>query len=178
MKSLEVLRDMPQSQVNRFWTKVAITANDKLCWNWTANKNKKGYGSFSFYIDANKSSDTFRSNRVSFFMTNGYIDDEKLICHSCDNPSCVNPKHLFIGTQSENMLDMFSKGRGIPRRGALNFNAKLTVDDLPKIFELKELGWKYTEIAKHFSVNPSQISRIFCGKRWIHATDKLLNKTT
>ena len=76
------------------------------CWNWTGSLLQSGYG--RFYIN----SQCFRAHRVSYYLYTGSVSKEKLICHRCDNPRCVNPLHLFEGTAKDNSTDMKIKGRG------------------------------------------------------------------
>lgn len=85
---------------------MAYVAKQEECWLWIGPKNRKGYGKLCF-----KDNKTAIASRVSYELFNGPIDDGKFICHTCDIPSCVNPKHLWVGTHIENMLDMMNKGR-------------------------------------------------------------------
>jgi len=78
------------------------------CWEWTWNKDKDGYGLF------HARPITQRAHRFSFYYHNGYLPDDMCVCHSCDNPSCVNPNHLWIGTVKDNNRDAMNKGRKIP----------------------------------------------------------------
>lgn len=75
------------------------------CWEWIGNKNSLGYGMI-WYEGKN-----IRSHRVSYFIKNGEFNDKLFVCHKCDNPKCVNPEHLFLGTSKDNMRDMIKKGR-------------------------------------------------------------------
>jgi hypothetical protein len=87
----------------RFWVKVKQT---DYCWNWEGGTNGDGYGIFRI------KEDTRLAHRISFQIISGSIPDNINVCHTCDNPKCVNPDHLFTGTQKDNMLDKMRKGRG------------------------------------------------------------------
>jgi len=88
--------------VKRFWDKVDKTGE---CWIWTASKYLNGYGQFRF------DGKNWGAHRMAWLLTNGEIPDGMLVCHTCDNPSCIRPAHLFIGTQKQNMRDCIDKGR-------------------------------------------------------------------
>ena len=89
-------------KMERFWNKVDKTDD---CWNWTASKNIQGYGYFRFDGKMRK------AHRMAWLLVNGEIPDGMCVCHTCDNPGCVNPIHLWLGTNQDNMDDMNNKGR-------------------------------------------------------------------
>lgn len=95
----------PDNQtLERFMSKVKFFAPGE-CWEWTAHKSKDGYGSFRI------KKQYLKAHRVSYEWAKGTIPKKMCVCHSCDNPSCVNPEHLWVGTQRENVLDMHAKKR-------------------------------------------------------------------
>lgn len=96
---------MPQYTTNdipRFWSKVDTSGD---CWIWTATKNRRGYG--QFYYEGRLQ----LAHRVAYKLTYGPVDDDIHVLHRCDNPSCIRPDHLFLGTQRDNVQDMIGKGR-------------------------------------------------------------------
>lgn len=91
---------------DRFWPKVEF---GNCCWNWTGGKDRKGYGRVHLSVDGSRKS--AKSHRVAYEMFKGEIPRGMEILHACDNPSCVNPAHLSVGTRADNMQDAAAKGR-------------------------------------------------------------------
>lgn len=91
--------------IARFIAKVRVAQNEGDCWEWTGSADANGRGRFFFEGKIRT------AYRVAFTLFNGPIPDGMMVCHSCDNPSCVNPEHLWIGTGSDNMRDAVRKGR-------------------------------------------------------------------
>src|SRR3990167_2290908 len=98
-----------QSILKRFWSFVEILSDDE-CWLWLGGKTGSGYG--RFWMNGKNRC----SNRVALEIKIGRIPDGLFACHTCDNPSCCNPKHLFCGTPKQNMDDMIRKGRAVYKR--------------------------------------------------------------
>lgn len=93
----------------RFWSHVDKTGD---CWLWTASVFKDRYGYGKFNAASEKPTRVVYAHRFSWELANGPIPDGLWVLHHCDNPPCVRPDHLFLGTQSANVADMHSKGRG------------------------------------------------------------------
>lgn len=143
----------------RFWAKVDVRSEDE-CWEWKASKGKWLYGNFR--ID----SKTFLAHRVAYMLKNGEIPSEMLVCHSCDNPGCCNPKHLWLGTNYDNMQDMFKKGRRPAAKGSRNGSAKLKEEDVLQIRNMRSQGCTCTDISKIYGVSIGTISHIATGRNW------------
>jgi len=142
-----------------FWSKVEKT---ETCWNWKAFKDRQGYGLFCI-----KSTGTSRAPRVSYQLHHPDENIEGLaICHTCDNPACVNPKHLFKGTWKDNLQDMVKKGRS--RKGEKAINAKLTTVDVLRIRANPSISSNV--FAKQFGMSRAAIIDARSGKNWKHIT--------
>lgn len=153
----------------RFWSKVA-KSTDESCWPWT-DFLKNGRG--QFFVFSNGKSKRYLASRMAWILTNGPIAEGHQVCHRCDNPTCVNPNHLFTGTQSDNMADMRSKQRGrIPQAmiGAANHNTKLTPEAVRAIRRDRALGASIRTIGKNYGVHHGTISRIVRNLTWTHVS--------
>jgi hypothetical protein len=129
------------------------------CWEWTAYRDKDGYGN----IQVNKS--PRQAHRISYILYVGGIPPNTLVCHSCDNPGCVNPDHLFLGTPKLNMEDKYNKNRQIHVRGEEVGNSKLSTEDVKHI---RSSSFGNQQLAKYYGVTHSLISAIRLNKCWKH----------
>lgn len=145
----------------RFWRHVAKTAT---CWHWTGFLNWAGYGKLG--VGGGKMQ---AAHRVSYEMHNGPIPNGLVVMHTCDNPACVSPDHLRLGTMKENTQDMLAKGRGNHRcpKGEGNPNNKLTE---AQAREAKFGSCMGSELARRFGVSQTAISDIRTGRVWAHLT--------
>jgi hypothetical protein len=135
--------------------------DSKNCWNWLGSKDKDGYGVFGHH--RNKQ---LRAHRASYDFYIGEIPTGMLVCHYCDNPSCINPKHLFLGTSKDNTQDMIKKQRKLILFGENHPNAKLTEQQANEIKQLRKQNKPLTEIANQFGISFQTVSSIAKGKTW------------
>jgi predicted XRE-type DNA-binding protein len=156
---------LSEEQIARFWAKVNILGPDD-CWEWTASIKKKGYGYGQFNLNGRMT----KVHRVAWELTHGPIPEGLCCCHICDNKKCVNPKHLFLGTQQDNIDDMVTKGRNFKPIGTKNNTVKLTEEQVIEIRRLYALEnhMFQREIALLFGVSQGLIGLIVNGKRWGH----------
>lgn len=139
------------------------------CWEWNGQKNQNGYGLFSIKRK------TYLAHRISYETFIGPIPagDHRgtmCVCHTCDNRACVNPNHLFLASQLENVNDMYAKGRAnaVGPKGSAHGAAKLNEADVLSMRRLAKKGWKQADIAERFGVAFQTVSKILRGERWVH----------
>lgn len=130
------------------------------CWEWTASRNRKGYGQL------NVDGVVITAHRVSYGLFAGEIPPGMWVLHKCDNPWCVRPEHLFLGTNADNVADKVRKGRQSHMRGTGHPLAKLTDDDIREIRMLRESGMTIVALGRMFGISHTAISRIYMRKIW------------
>lgn len=156
------------SLTERFWAKVEKTDG---CWLWRGRRESRGYGHFT--VSASR---RVGAHRFAWELTHGPVPAGMSVCHRCDNPPCVNPAHLFLGTTDDNMQDRKKKGRyasitgpnshwfGKSKRG---HGIKLTAAQVEKIRSLKGPGWNYRlKVAAQFGLSQAHVWRIWKGQCW------------
>jgi hypothetical protein len=145
----------------RFWSLVAKRGPDD-CWEWTSYKLKKTnehYGRFCYQKRH------YLAHRIAYLLSKGIQPGSRLVCHSCDNPSCCNPYHLWLGSDADNIADRDAKGRQAGHAGKANGRATLTEQDVNDIRASSE---NYRSLSRQFGVSRTQISRIRTRKYWKH----------
>ncbi len=155
--SLECSLKHNPDRIQAFWKKVNILSSTE-CWNFNGRHYPNGYGNVN--IDGKN----FTSHRFTWMISRGAIESGKEVCHRCDNRSCCNPDHLFIGTHKENMRDMIGKGRG--RQGFNQREKRLKRSEVIQIRIMASSGHSLAEIAKHFKITISNASYIVTRKTW------------
>lgn len=143
----------------RFWSRVDKRGDDD-CWPWLGRLSENGYGAFDYQGKPHIAS------RFSYELENGSADPNLFVCHSCDNPKCVNPKHLWLGTHQQNVDDAKRKGRlvgGNGLRGSAINKSKLSAE---QVREIKTTSTPAKVLAERFGVSNTAINKIRRGKNW------------
>ena len=146
----------------KFLKRIIIDGNGCWLYQGAIKKNGLGYGWVTF------NGKQMGAHRASWIVKNGYIEKDLCVCHKCDVPSCINPDHLFIGTQSENMKDAYRKKRKKPinQGGETNPASKLNLDQVKQIRKLLNEKIKQKIIAKKFNISQVTVSNIKTNYRW------------
>lgn len=149
----------------RFWAKVT-KADPGSCWEWQAARDPLGYGFFRM----EPSKPMWRAHRAAWTLTNGSIPAGMIVCHYCDNPPCVNPIHLFLGTDADNCADRVAKDRSsrmISHYGETSPLAKLTAEQVEEIRRRYAAGGVLQrELGEEFGIGQTQVGRIVRRVRW------------
>lgn len=154
------------SQAARYWSYVDTTGS---CWTWTGGKDKDGYGKFAITAPPGERPKQrhVRAHRIGWEMAHcNTVPADRVVMHSCDNPACVNPAHLSIGTQADNRMDCGWKGRN--PRGTNHHSATIDDGDVRRIRELRDAGVRPSQIAATLGLNASATYGVYQGRTWKH----------
>ena len=153
-----------EKDIKRFWSKVDKGEGTLTeCWEWLGTKIVEGYGTFSI------KNIEVKCHRLSFFLHTSILDDNLLVCLICDNPSCVNPDHLWLGTLRANNFDKTLKGR--TAKGSMFVNKTLLNEkDVKDILIRLRNKESCVSIAKDYPASVQAISHIKAGRSWKHVT--------
>ena len=141
----------------RFWSHVEVREPNQ-CWNWTAYRDQSGYGRVGCNV-------TTFAHRLAWIEANRPLAGKEKVLHSCDNRSCVNPAHLFVGTQAENIADCVAKKRH--SHGETHSKARITEADVRMIRTAEESD---LQLAKRLGVPKAIVSQARCGRTWPHVS--------
>lgn len=148
---------------NLFWKSVDKSDNPNACWEWSAYRNNQGYGMFTPI----ETRTPIGAHRLSYILHFNDIPEGLFVLHKCDNPPCVNPNHLFLGTAKDNIRDAIQKGRLLNRDNSTKRKPTLNEEKIRLIRGLEE-SLSRTKIAQAFDVSLNTISNILKGRTWKH----------
>lgn len=148
---------MGELQLKRFWAKVQ---KGDECWEWTSSLNNQGYGTIGIHWKHHL------AHRVSFMVANGPFPKRLKVLHKCDNPKCVRPDHLFLGTMKDNTKDCEQKDRNC--RGSRSHKAKVSEEDVLRMRALYHAGTPMRTLVAEFGLTQATISVALRGLKWKH----------
>lgn len=144
----------------RFWDKVSNMENPHQCWPWKRSVNKCGYGTVGYQEK------TWLAHRLAYVFAISAIPDGQIVCHTCDNPPCCNPAHLWLGTPLENTKDSIAKSRFTRASGEANGLAKLDADKVRTIRTRHAAGENTRAIASDLAIDRSTVYKVLNGRAW------------
>lgn len=160
-----------KSDDSRFWKYVEIITDTEACWGWKGATDQHGYGR----IWSRTHRRPLQAQRMSWELHHGPIPEGLWVLHHCDNPPCVRPDHLFLGTRTDNVRDMHAKGRYPKRRPIGNWvrgrqvqGAKLTEESVGAIREAAAKGVSAASLGREYGVYPQTIGAVIKRRTWRH----------
>jgi len=153
---------LTKKRLRNFWARVKIKDKDE-CWEWQGCKDKKGYGQINLNYK------TYRTHRLSYMIKHNlsYISGGMCVLHKCDNPVCVNPDHLWLGTNFDNVQDRHAKGRSSASKGESSHFHKLNEKTVRKIRQDYKTGnFTTRKLAVKYNTSKSNIGHIVHNKTW------------
>jgi len=151
---------LDEAALGRFLEKVQLSDGPKDCWLWTGALHP--YGGFMMPDHTTRG-----AHRVAFELAKGPIPEETNVCHTCDEPACVRPKHLFLGTHADNVADKTAKGR--QSKGETHGRALFTEDEVVTIRERIDRGEEQSDLAEEYDASLTAINAIVLGHNWPEA---------
>jgi hypothetical protein len=161
MKTERRKREVQERLEDKLGPKDPVTG----CIEWTAGRNKAGYGRIN---RGRRGEGTVLAHRLVWELKHGPIPPGMEVCHSCDNPPCCNEAHLFLGTHQDNVADMVAKDRGKHPKGEVHGRAKLTEADVVEIRRRLAAGESQRKIAASFGITQGPVCCIKTGRTWKH----------
>lgn len=167
--------ELDQETLERFWAKVDKSGGENACWEWMAGIDTGGYGAFNIGNRRLHTKRKVQSHRLSYLIEHGSIPEGMLVCHRCNNPPCVNPRHLYAGTYKDNVRDAIMAGsqydigkqvsqRAFGIRSRANKLSEVNVLDIYRLCWEGELTLRV--IAEEFDISPVTVRYIKRGRIW------------
>lgn len=158
---MKLIPKLTKTQTARFRSRVQVRGLDD-CWDWQGRIDKDGYGDFTL------NSIHYQVSRVAYFLQIGIDPKKSYVCHTCDNPICCNPAHLWLGTTQNNTQDKVDKGRCANNKGIKNPGVKLTEAKVRRIRIEFNKGMNQCALGRKYNVTHQMIHRIVKRKNWTH----------